>query len=247
MSLSRTGGIAALAFTALTGQANQATEVFEVASIKPDLSGSPNTQINLPDGGRMLVTNATVKTLVRNAYGLLAFQMAGGPKWLDDDKFDINAKTSRADKISSERLKPLLQSLLAERFGLRVHWETRQEQAYILMVDKGGPRFQLHSDTPGRGMNTRKSPHQVLMRGTDVPMAELASNPGNQLGRFVTDQTGLGGQYDLVLEWDPDQMADTTGPSLFTALREQLGLRLEPGKALVQVLVIDSVTRPTEN
>lgn len=85
------------------------------------------------------------------------------------------------------------------------------------------------------------------MRGTDVPLAELASNLGNQLGRFVTDQTGLDGQYDLVLDWDPDQMADSTGPSLFTALREQPGLRLEPGKAPVQVLVIHSVTRPAEN
>jgi uncharacterized protein (TIGR03435 family) len=127
MSLSRIGGIAALAFTAPSGHANQATDVFEVASVKPNLSGSPNTQIHLADGGRLDVTNATVKTLLRNAYGPPGFQLAGGPKWLDNDKFDIHAKTGGADKISDERLKPLLQSLLAERFGLRVHWETRQE------------------------------------------------------------------------------------------------------------------------
>jgi uncharacterized protein (TIGR03435 family) len=132
-----------------------------------------------------------------------------------------------------------------------VHWETREEPVYALVADKNGPKFQTHSDASGQGtgqgMNTRKRAGDAQMRGTDVPMSELASNLGNQLGRFVTDQTGLAGHYDFVLDWDPDQVVDSTKPSLFTALKEQLGLKLESRKGPVQVLVIDSVERPSEN
>ena len=254
MGLLVIGRVVTLALVGLTSQA-QTTDAFEVTAIHPNQSGGVNTQISLPKGGRLIVVNASVKTLIRNAYGLLAFQFAGGPSWLDGDRFDINAQTGGAEEITPERLKPLLQNLLADRFRLRVHWETREEPVYALVADKNGPKFQTHSDASGQGtgqgsghgMNTRKRAGDAQMRGTDVPMSELASNLGNQLGRFVTDQTGLAGHYDFVLDWDPDQVVDSTKPSLFTALKEQLGLKLESRKGPVQVLVIDSVERPSEN
>ena len=250
MGLLVIGRVVTLALVGLTSQA-QTRDAFEVTAIHPNQSGGVNTQISLPKGGRLIVVNASVKTLLRNAYGLLAFQFAGGPSWLDGDRFDINAQTGGAEEITPERLKPLLQNLLADRFRLRVHWETREEPVYALVADKNGPKFQTHSDASGQGtgqgMNTRKRAGDAQMRGTDVPMSELASNLGNQLGRFVTDQTGLAGHYDFVLDWDPDQGVDSTKPSLFTALKEQLGLKLESRKGPVQVLVIDSVERPSEN
>ena len=223
------------------------TDTFEVASIRPNRNGGSNTQISLPPGGRLVVVNATLKTLIRNAYGLLSFQFAGAPGWFDDDKFDINAKTDSPEKITPDRLKPLLQNLLSDRFSLKVHWETQVAPVYELITDKNGPKFQTSAGGTEQGMNTSKGPGKARMKGRDVPMAELASNLASQLGRFVVDQTGLPEHYDFVLEWDPDQSADTIGPSIFTALREQLGLRLEPRKGLVQVLVIDNAEKPSRN
>ena len=236
-----------LALAALASFTQQAGDSFEVASIRLNTSGNPNTQISMPQGGRFLVVNATVKTLLRNAYGLLSFQFAGGPGWLDSDKYDINAKASSIDELTPDSVKPLLQNLLADRFHVKIHWEMRDAPVYVLVTEKGGPKFQAHSDMPGHGMNTRKSPVAVQMKGTDVPIEELASNLGNQLGRFVTDETGLQGHYDFMLNWAPDPTAESNLPSLFTALREQLGLRLEPRKGSMKVLVIDQAEKPSEN
>lgn len=240
-------GRAVLTLVCFTALPQQTGDSFEVASIRANQSGNGNTQITFPKGGRYVVVNGSVKTLLRNAYGLLSFQLAGGPGWLDDERYDINAKANSADDLTLESTKPLLQNLLADRFHVKVHWETREGPIYVLVTDKSGPKFQTHTDAPGHGMNTRKSAIAVQMKGTGVPMEELASNLGNQLGRFVTDETGLHGSYDFVLNWAPDPTADSNLPSLFTALREQLGLRLEPRKGPMKVLVVDQAEKPTEN
>ncbi|HEY4357362.1 MAG TPA: TIGR03435 family protein [Acidobacteriaceae bacterium] len=240
-------GSAVLAFVGLAVLPQQVGDSFEVASIRPNTSENSNTQITLPKGGRYVVVNATVKTLLRNAYGLLSFQFAGGPSWLDTDRYDINAKANSSEDLTLESTRPLLQNLLADRFHMKVHWETREAPIYVLVADKGGPKFQAHSDAPGHGMNTRKTSIAVQMKGTDVPMEELASNLGNQLGRFTVDETGLHGHYDFVLNWAPDPTADSSLPSLFTAVREQLGLRLESRKGPMKVLVIDQAEKPSEN
>jgi uncharacterized protein (TIGR03435 family) len=242
----------ALISTSCRSQANpqtvpQAPVTFEVAAIRSNNSGDNNTQIAFPKGGRLVVANATVMTLMRNAYGLLPFQLGGVPSWLDKDHYDINARTDDSVDITQDNLKQPLQKLLADRFHLKVHWETREEPIYRLTTEKTGPKFQLHTDAPGHGMNTRKTSAEVLMRGTAVPMSELAYNLGMQLSRYVVDQTGLPGQYDFDLNWGSDQLPDSAKPSLFTAIRQQLGLRLEPGKGPMQVLVIDSVEKPSEN
>ena len=193
------------------------------------------------------MTNASPKTMIRNAYGILSFQLAGEPRWLDTDMYDIVATTGGSEKISPERLKLLLQNLLADRFRLKVHWETRKTSVYALELDKNGPKFKESAEVQEPGINTQKGPGRAQMKGTREPISILASNLGNQLGRIVLDKTGLRGVYDWVLEWNPDLAVDSSRPSLFTALQGQLGLRLEAQKGQMETLVIDSVERLSEN
>jgi uncharacterized protein (TIGR03435 family) len=235
-----------MAGLALSYGARAQSPAFEVASIRPNLSGGANTQINI-SGGRLTVTNGSLKTLIRNAYGILGFQLAGEPRWIDTDMYDIVATTGGSEKISADQLKPLLQNLLADRFALKVHWETRETSVYALMVDKNGPKFKESSGTQEPGINTSKGSGKGRMRGTREPISILASNLGNQLGAIVLDKTDLQRAYDWTLEWSLDPTVDSTEPSLFTALREQLGLRLNSQKGPMETLVIDSVKKPSEN
>ncbi len=186
-----TGAIAALAL--IPSAHGQETDRFEVASVVPNLSGEQNTQI-VPEGGRLRVRNASLQTLIRNAYGLLDFQLAGGPGWRDSEMYDIDAKTAGDLKITPARMKPLLQNLLSDRFALKVHWETREMPVYALVVYKDGPKFKESTSTGKPGMNTRRGPGRLQMTGTKAPIAELASNLGFQLRHIVIDQTGLTGR-----------------------------------------------------
>jgi len=122
------------------GSRAQSPPAFEAASIRRNFGVDPNTHIDV-SGGRLTITNASPKTLIRNAYGILSFQLAGEPRWLDTDMYDIVATTGGSEKISPDRLKLLLQNLLAERFRLKVHWETRETSVYALVQDKNGPKF----------------------------------------------------------------------------------------------------------
>ena len=220
---------------------------FEVASIRRNLSGSQNTGINLLPGGRISVKNATLKTLIRNAYGILSFQLAGETGWTDGEYFDIEAKTGAGEGLSQEQMKPYLQSLLAERFHLKVHWETREENVYALVVEKAGHKMKENLAGKDPSMNTQKNSGRVQMKGVGVPMAILATNLGNQLGRIVVDKTGLEGAWDFQGAWEIDPGPDSAAPSIFTGVREQLGLRLVAQKGPVSVLVIDEAERPSEN
>jgi len=237
--------VAALAAFAAVGLWAQ-NPSFEAASIKRNDGVSPNTRIDL-SGGRVTMTNATLKTLIRNAYDILSFQLAGGPRWLDTDGFDIVATTGGPEKISTEQFRKLLQSLLAERFQLKVHWEKRETSVYALVPAKDGPKLKTGDAAQEPGINTSKSAGHARMKGTAAPLMLLASNLGNQLGGIVEDKTGMAGVYDWLLEWDPDPTAESTLPSLLAALPAQLGLRLETRKGFMETLVIDSVNRPTAN
>jgi len=225
----------------------QQPQTFEAVSIRQNPSGDQNTQINRLPGGRLVIVNATLKTLVRNAYGLLSFQFTGEPNWWDSDKYDINAVIPQSSQITDDQFKPLLQSLLKDRFHFEAHWETREGSIYTLLTEKGGPKFHPYDGAPEHGMNTSKTPTKIHMKGTDVPMSELAGNLANQLGRWVEDKTNLTGRYDFTVEWDPQQTTEGTGPSLFTALKDQLGLQLKPERGLMKLLVIDHAEKPTAN
>jgi uncharacterized protein (TIGR03435 family) len=227
--------------------AGQTSASFEVASVRPNRSGSLNTQISLLDGGRLSIRNASLKTLIRNAYALQAFQFDGGPAWLDTDMYDIEAKTGRPEKISEAELPALLQSLMADRFHLKVHWESREATVYALQIDKGGLKMKASSGDETPAVDTGRGVNRMHIKGVAQPLTVLTQNLANRLGRVVTDQTGLSGKYDFSIEWDPQSDAESAGPSLFTVLKEQLGLRLETQKGHMDVLVVDSAEKASDN
>jgi uncharacterized protein (TIGR03435 family) len=236
-----------------------ASPTFEVASIKPGDPNATNVRVNIAPGGKFTATNATVRMLVRQAFDLRDSQISGGPKWLDTDRFDIEAKPADGVNIPSgpgagEVLSPMLRSLLMERFGLTFHHETREESVYQLVVDKGGSKLKATRPRKGGPQGLRAA--RGRLTGMAAPVSMLANNLWQQLGRLVLDKTGLKDTYDFTLEYAPDpggavvtdaNPADAPLPSIFTALQEQLGLKLESARGPVEILVIDHADKPTAN
>ena len=226
--------------------AQNARPTFDVISIKPNVSGSRASGENTQHG-RLTVVNDTVKELVQLAYGVKDFQITGGPGWLESARYDIVATTGTGDDLSDERLGPLLQSLLEDRFGLRAHRETKESTVYSLVVTKGGPKMAVDNGGDESSSNTNSKAGRTTMIVEKFTTTLLASRLERYVGRRVTDHTGLTAAYDFTLTWAQDQSIDPTGPSLFTALQEQLGLKLDSTKGSVDMLVINSVQRPSEN
>jgi uncharacterized protein (TIGR03435 family) len=218
---------------------------FEVAVIRPS-SADPTagTSFNVYDGGRIRITNEPVKLLMRTAFDLQNSQIAGGPGWVETDRYDIEAKTGQPEKPTPSTLGPCLRDMLAERFHLKFHREQREMSVWALVASKGGAKLKAKMEGETAGMNT-KSGKSSRLSATAVTIPLLAQYIGNRLGAIVVDRTGLAEAYDFTLEWSTQE--DGSAPSLVTAVREQLGLRLEQQKAPVEVLVIDAIERPTEN
>jgi bla regulator protein blaR1 len=226
---------------------------FEVASIKPSNLDPGDRSITTDRSGRLSVENSSLKDLIRNAYQLRDFQISGGPAWLDADRYNIVAKPEGTP--SRDQAGPNLQKLLADRFHLKFHRESKEMPVYALVVGKNGPKLkdtegQQHGMKGGRG----------VMTGMGASMEILARNLSQRLERMVIDRTGLTGFYDFKLEFTPDEAqvrapgdstplpaAGSSGPSLFTALQEQLGLKLETSKGPVEILEIDHAEKPSEN
>jgi uncharacterized protein (TIGR03435 family) len=217
---------------------------FEVASIHANTTGSPDSIVNLPDTGRVSVTNATLETLIRNAYGMQKNQIVGAPKWIDSDRYDIQARTAGPIREADER--PLLQNLLGDRFRLKIHQESRNLPIYALRLGKGGPKFPEHKGDAG-AIHTSRGAEKIRITAERFSMSQLAGILNRQLDRVVDDKTGLQGYYDFSLEWDPNQAPDSQTPSLFAALEEQMGLKLEASRGSVPVLVIDHAEKPHAN
>jgi uncharacterized protein (TIGR03435 family) len=227
----------------------QTPQRFEVASIHP-AAAAPNAgaSVDLFPGGRIRILNEPAKLLMRLAFQLQDSQIAGGPAWLDTDRFDVEAKTGFAEKPNPGQLSPMLQDLLANRFHLEFHREARETAVYALVLAKGGHKLQPAAAGEPAGMSAsagRSSSSRVAATATTLDL--LAKWIGNRLGRIVVDQTGLQGAYDFSLTWSPNPEPDSAEPALPTALNEQLGLRLASSKAPVEVFVIDGIRRPTAN
>jgi uncharacterized protein (TIGR03435 family) len=229
--------------------------VFEVASVRPHVSGSPGSTGRTgiqEDAGQIQIENLSLRTLIAISFDLKGRGQLVGPRWLSGVTFDIVARPPAGYK--REQLQYLLRNLLTDRFKLSVHHETRPISAFVLVVAKGGPK--LHESTGPRTYHTGR---QGLIEGNQWSMTELADALARLLEDPVANQTGLRALYDLKLEWTPDaalespdgantEAAAELGPSLFTALQEQLGLRLESRKLAADVVVVDHVERaPTEN
>jgi bla regulator protein blaR1 len=224
---------------------------FEVASIRPNNSENRSSDFSTNATGRFNATNVTVKSLLITAYKLQEYQLVGGPPWLGTDRYDIVAKPE--EKASADEVLEMIKTLLAERFKLRLHHETRELPVYALFVGKNGSKMKA-SSTDGND-NHSSNVRRGMMTGQNLPLEMFVIILSNQLDRPVVDRTGLAGNFDLRLEWSPEASRPsaegvgtvTSGPSIFTAIQEQLGLRLEATKGPVEVIVIDSVERPSEN
>ena len=236
---------------------------FEVATVKPNTSGSGGSSSGLATNTSVFkATNVTIRGLLRfEAFMIADARIVGGPKWMDSARFDIEA---RLDPNDAKRLDSLpfnqrnqvkdamVQKLLADRFQLKWHWEDREQPVYALIVAKSGAKMQPAADI-NRGS-------QWMLNGgrfeaKDVTMDQVADlltqGAADDLGRVVVNQTGIAGAFDFKINWTPDHGAPSwngsSGASIFTAIQEQLGLKLEPTKSPIKVLVIDNLEMPSEN
>ncbi len=235
-----------LSFVALTAAAQ--TPAFEVASIKPDRSIAGMSSIRLSQG-RVTMENVSLKKIMLNAFGIPddRVYLIDGPDWLATERFDIEATFPGDTPLPQVR--QMMQSLLAERFKMTTHRETRLLPAYSMVVAKNGPK--IHAVEDGQG---RTSGGPGRLEASKITMQKLADLLARQTGVPVEDSTGLKGVFDFTLEWAPVEapnmtMADggstggSSGPSLFTALEEQLGRKLESRKSPLDVIVVDHIER----
>jgi uncharacterized protein (TIGR03435 family) len=220
--------------------------------------------------GQAGAKNSTLKSLISLAYKVQEFQIVGGPGWIGSERFDVEGRTE--DKTADpDRLRLMLRSLLEDRFQLKLHMETREAPIYALVVAKGGLKIKLSADQTSPEINGPSKPGAGPNRGAvRFGPGTMMGNAANfslfvrflsqRLDRPIVDRTGLSGRYDFLLQWAPEigearvdpagnpvPVGDTTGPSIFSAIQEQLGLRLESTKGPVEVLVIDRAEMPDEN
>jgi uncharacterized protein (TIGR03435 family) len=241
-----------------SAQTPLASPVFDVVSIKPNVTGGRETMVAHP-GGRLTATNLPVRALIRTTYQLQDDQILGGPEWMSTERFDIEAKPD-ADTPLTE-LGPMLRALLVDRFKLAVHNEQRELPVFALVSLRGNGQgapglrdtacpvsleVDLSRPQTERCANVSQGRGRLTLRG--MPLAQQLLFLGPAVNRTIVDKTMLDGRYDIDLTWTPELSA--TAPdavSVFTALQEQLGLKLESAQGPVDVLVIDHVERPTEN
>jgi uncharacterized protein (TIGR03435 family) len=219
---------------------------FEVASVKSDKSETGVDRIKVSKGS-LIIENLSLKRCIGMAHGIAEGRdyLLSGPDWLDSERFDISARF--ATETPEHDVLLMLQSLLAERFKLAFHLETRQFSAYALAIGKGGPKLHAAEAPEGSYRFKIQGGHTTGFSISMGMFADRLSRPDFQLDRRVVDLTGLKGTFDFTLDWSP-QSEDATGPSIFTALQEQLGLKLEPRKVALEVYVVDRVNRvPTAN
>jgi uncharacterized protein (TIGR03435 family) len=238
--------------------AADAKPVFEVATIKPSDPAAQGQGINVNGSGHFVTRNTPLFDLIKFAYALHPKQIVGAPAWVESERFDILAKPDLPGLANTPQFKAMIQKLLAERFGLEFRREKRELSAYVVTVDKGGTKLTKSTNpAPLYGIGGR-GPGAIGVRNAKISdFAEWLQS--RALERPVVDQTGLTDLFDFTLEWKPDQSQLGPNPpaqlpanvedrpDLITAIRTQLGLKIESGKAAVDVLVIDKVTRPTEN
>lgn len=240
--------------------AQQQPRAFDVASVKLNAGGGMGVSMRTKNG-LLTTSNAPVLMLVQQAFGVKDFQVTGGPGWLATERYDIEAKMEKND-ISDDALWSSLQPLLIERFHLKFHRETKQMPVFALTVLKGGPKFSAHkasaegNDQQRIGVSIGSGKGKLTAVKTTMP--RFCDSLGHQVDRIVIDRTELNGDYDLTVEWSPEnhegsmvgaleEKVGLTGANIFEALQDQLGLKLESTKGPVEMIVIDSADRPSAN
>ncbi|MBI4906421.1 MAG: TIGR03435 family protein [Acidobacteria bacterium] len=243
-----------------------AQKTFDVASIKPNASNDNRVMIRVEPGGNFSASGVTLKMLIGQAFGVRDHQIVNAPGWAAAERYDIRAKAEGLpDRVPPEVLRPMIRALLEDRFQLKTHTDTKELPVYALVVGKNGPKLKKSEGGEQRQM-VRMGRGQI--NASSVSMAQLAQQLAQALGRSVIDKTELQGSYEVTLEWtpeaghggggpfgggapppNPDAVAGAggSGPTIFTAVQEQLGLRLESSKGPVEILVIDNAAKPSEN
>ena len=256
MAIVRIGGVLVSFCAVILAQQPAGPPAFEVATIKPSVE-PPGSAVGIFETtGRISAKNVTLKRCVRGAYNIPEPQIIGGPKWVDQDRYQIDAKAAVA--AGGQELMLMLRTLLAERFKLVIHFEERTIPGYRLVLHKSG--LKAPASAPGSGSVGRSQRGRIQAEGCTIP--QLALKLAEVLHQPVIDATAVAGRFDFTLEWMPDEMqakppstaprpdsppeADA-GVSIFTAIQEQLGLKLESGRVPAQALVIDSAAKPSEN
>ena len=236
----------------------QATPLaYDVMTIKPNMNGtSMGMGIN---GDSFTAHNVTLRQLLHYACDIDEDSIAGIPSQIDSKRFDIEAKISDPDPVALKNMTPeqtrsMLLPLLVERFQLKTHSEARILPVYELIVAKGGPKIKLSEDQTksiwgDSSFYSNKSNIKFVTKA--LSMASLAKDLSGWANRTVIDKTGLAGNYDLTLQWTPDDTPASTdansAPSIYTAVQEQLGLKLQPAKGPVETLVVDHAAMPSDN
>jgi uncharacterized protein (TIGR03435 family) len=259
-----------------------ARPAFEVASIKPNTSGTNMVRIMAPpNGGRLTATNISLRMLITYAYKIRNFELTGGPAWMDSERYDITAKAEDGAN-GQDHLQLMTRTLLEDRFRLMLHHETKEVPVYVLLAGKSGPKLPegeagscvelspTSPPPPGRGPGQLPptpcggffmGPNTLV--GGKISMTQFVDGLSNILGRPVIDKTAFTGTFDVHLQFTPEGTAfaggfpgmpgglpqgfDTSGPSIFTAVQDQLGLKLESQKGPADILVIDHAEKPSEN
>jgi uncharacterized protein (TIGR03435 family) len=224
----------------------QSSATFEVVSIRPNRSGAAASETDTSPG-RINLINVTPLSLVLRAFGVLGPQVVGAPAWLSTERYDVVATLADGRALNDLDRQPFLEQMLADRWNLRHHLESRTMSVYSLVQSSSGSRLVPHTGLGEYGMKVDGAGGRAILRSTRGNMPRLVEILSRFAGRVVTNETGLAGEYDFTLEWVQDASAENAGPSLFTALREQLGLRLDPSTRPVTVIVIDHIERPSEN
>ncbi len=237
-----------------------APPAFEAASIKLNTSGRPGGGLNLAPA-RLRFTNATLKLCIQVAWNVKEFQVSGGPGWMDSKRYDIDAVAPAPFQEGEYRI--MLQALLADRFGVVLHRDTQEKSAYALVVSRGGSKLPPPIDDPSIMFSRTESGDNTL-QAKNITMHQFADALTSTLGAVVVDRTEVEGRHDVSFQWTPDPAAHllltksgapappppsdaNAGPSIFTALQEKFGLKLEARKLPVEMIVVDRANPPSDN
>jgi uncharacterized protein (TIGR03435 family) len=247
--MSRICALLVLGFCASVGFTQPSGPQFEVASIKPS-KGEPRGVWNEGSHERLRMLDMTLKEIIAESYNVKDY-MVSGPAWIDTERFELIAKISpETAKLPTrqrdEQMRLMSQRLLAERFQLVLHRGEKEMQVYALTLAKGGLKTE---PGPPSGDWVRMTGGRGRLNGKEVPIAQLLANLGDILHRPVVNETGSSGSFTVTLEWAPEEngAAASDKPSLFTAIQEQMGMKLESVKRPIEVLIVDRAERPTEN
>jgi uncharacterized protein (TIGR03435 family) len=231
--------------------AKDADPDWDVVTVK---ASDPNDRVSGDNfvGSRYVIEQKSVEQMLSLGFKVHRRQIVGAPEWAANDHWDVSGVPDVAGEPDQQQRESMVRKLLAERFGLKAHHEQREMPAYALVLAKGGPKLTPSAHDPKEVPDQSGSGNSVreAMKYTNNSMADLANGLQEFADRPVVDRTGFSGRYDFKLQWTRDETRTTSPdapPGLFTAIQEELGLKLEPVKAPVDVLVVDKVERPGAN